>query len=67
MDLDPFGEGAADAGDGRDLLDRGFPDALGAPEDLQELALALGADARQLPQLVDQSLDERILGYEPAG
>ena len=48
MDLDPLGERSTDAGDGRDLLDRRVPDALRAAEDPQQLALALGPDARQV-------------------
>src|SRR5690349_16118059 len=38
----------ADAGHGGNLLDGRIPDALDRPEHLQQLALALGTDARQL-------------------
>jgi len=46
--LDPGGQRLADPRHGRDLLDRRVADPLDRPEDLEELALALGADAGQV-------------------
>ena len=46
--LDPLGQAPADARHGRDLLDRRLADPLDRAEHLEQLALALRPDARQV-------------------